>query len=156
MRRRGMGPGPRRRPGPARPVRRGRAIRRRRVRRRRILLVGGLVAFGVHKMSKKDADRIQAHTGIPPEDLEDADLEQAMQELGIPKQTVTAQDEQAAATGSTAAPTSAGSAAGSAAPAGAATGGDLLDQLAKLGQLRDAGVLTEEEFAAQKAKLLAG
>jgi hypothetical protein len=29
------------------------------------------------------------------------------------------------------------------------------DELAKLGQLRDSGVLTEEEFAAQKARLLA-
>lgn len=28
---------------------------------------GGLVAFGVHKMSKRDADRIEEHTGIPPE-----------------------------------------------------------------------------------------
>lgn len=30
----------------------------------------------------------------------------------------------------------------------------LLDQLAQLGQLRDAGVLTPEEFEAQKARLL--
>jgi len=29
------------------------------------------------------------------------------------------------------------------------------DELAKLAQLRDSGVLIEEEFAAQKAKLLA-
>ena len=31
---------------------------------------------------------------------------------------------------------------------------DPIEQLTKLGQLRDSGVLTEEEFAAQKAKLL--
>lgn len=31
---------------------------------------------------------------------------------------------------------------------------DLVEQLRKLGELRDAGILTEEEFAAQKAKLL--
>lgn len=31
---------------------------------------------------------------------------------------------------------------------------DLVDQLRKLGELRDAGILTEDEFAAQKAKLL--
>jgi hypothetical protein len=37
----------------------------------------------------------------------------------------------------------------------AATGG-MLDQLEQLGQLRAQGVLTEEEFQAQKAKLLAG
>jgi hypothetical protein len=30
----------------------------------------------------------------------------------------------------------------------------MVEQLKKLGELRDAGILTEEEFAAQKAKLL--
>jgi Short C-terminal domain len=40
-----------------------------------------------------------------------------------------------------------------AAPAPA--GGDTVEQLKELGELRDSGVLTEEEFAAQKAKLLA-
>jgi hypothetical protein len=33
---------------------------------------------------------------------------------------------------------------------------DMLGQLEKLGQLKAAGVLTEEEFATQKARLLAG
>ncbi len=33
---------------------------------------------------------------------------------------------------------------------------DTLAQLKQLGELRDAGVLTEEEFEAQKAKILAG
>jgi len=41
-------------------------------------------------------------------------------------------------------------------PAAPAPQVDMLDQLAKLGALRDQGVLTDEEFAAQKAKLLAG
>jgi hypothetical protein len=41
-------------------------------------------------------------------------------------------------------------------PAPAAPQVDLVDQLRKLGELRDAGILTEEEFAAQKAKLLGG
>ncbi len=41
-------------------------------------------------------------------------------------------------------------------PPPAAAGDDMLAQLEKLGQLRDAGVLTDEEFAAQKAKILAG
>jgi Short C-terminal domain len=36
----------------------------------------------------------------------------------------------------------------------AAPAPDPLEQLTKLGQLRDSGVLTEEEFAAQKAKIL--
>jgi hypothetical protein len=41
------------------------------------------------------------------------------------------------------------------APAPAAPQVDLVEQLRKLGELRDAGILTEDEFAAQKAKLLA-
>jgi len=40
------------------------------------------------------------------------------------------------------------------APAGAPAA-DPVEQLKELGELRDKGVLTEEEFAAQKAKLLA-
>jgi hypothetical protein len=41
-------------------------------------------------------------------------------------------------------------------PAPAAPQTDMVDQLRKLGELRDAGILTEEEFAAQKARILAG
>jgi Short C-terminal domain len=39
-------------------------------------------------------------------------------------------------------------------PAPAPAQDDTLDQLAKLGQLHQSGVLTDEEFAAQKAKIL--
>ena len=42
------------------------------------------------------------------------------------------------------------------APAPAAPGSDLTAQLQQLAQLHDAGVLTDEEFAAGKQKLLAG
>jgi len=43
-----------------------------------------------------------------------------------------------------------------AAPAPAASsGGDLMDELSKLADLKAAGVLTDEEFSAAKAKLLA-
>jgi putative oligomerization/nucleic acid binding protein len=41
-----------------------------------------------------------------------------------------------------------------AAPAPAAGGDNTIARLKELGELRDSGVLTEEEFAAQKAKLL--
>ena len=40
-------------------------------------------------------------------------------------------------------------------PPQASGGSDMLEQLQKLGELHAAGVLTEEEFAAQKAKILA-
>ena len=42
------------------------------------------------------------------------------------------------------------------AAAPAASNPDLLGQLKQLGELRDAGVLTDAEFEAQTAKLLAG
>ena len=41
-----------------------------------------------------------------------------------------------------------------AAPAPAAGGSSVIDQLKELGELKAQGILTEEEFAAQKAKLL--
>ena len=41
-----------------------------------------------------------------------------------------------------------------AAPAAAPAGGSMIDQLKQLGELKEQGILTEEEFAAQKAKLL--
>jgi len=39
-------------------------------------------------------------------------------------------------------------------PPAALSQADLINQLKQLGELRDAGILTEDEFAAQKAKLL--
>jgi len=140
---------PRRRGGVGRPVGRVRRTRRRR-RRRRVMLVGGLVAFGVHKMSKKDADRIQQHTGVDPEELEDAELTQAMQELGIEQQTVTAADtEQGAAPAAAPAPASAATTA----PAGGGAS-DYMAELEKLASLRDSGILTDEEFDAKKKQIL--
>lgn len=77
---------------------RGMARRRRRRRaRRRIALVGGMVAFGAHKMSQSHAQQIEEHTGVPPEELEDEDLEAAMVELGIPKAELTDEDRAAGA-----------------------------------------------------------
>jgi hypothetical protein len=40
------------------------------------------------------------------------------------------------------------------APAAPADTNDLINQLERLGQLRDSGVLTDAEFGAQKARLL--
>ena len=135
--------------GPGRPVGRARRTRRRR-RRRRVLLVGGLVAFGAHKMSQKDAERIEQHTGVNPEELEDAELEQAMSELGIEDQTATA--EELAQAGGEAAPASPAAAPQAAVPSGGSS--DYIAQLEKLASLRDAGILTDEEFNAKKAQIL--
>jgi hypothetical protein len=56
-----------------------------------------------------------------------------------------AQQQQAAAAAPAAAP-----------PAAAAAGDDMIGQLKKLGELHQAGILSDEEFAAAKTKLLAG
>lgn len=105
------------------------------------MLVGGLIGFGIYKMSKRDADRVEQHTGIPPEELEDADLEKAMDELGIDKQKVTADDQEEGG-GSEARTEST--------PSGKSD----LDQLQKLADLHEQGILTDEEFAAKKKQIL--
>ena len=132
------------------PMRRRARRTRRRRRRRRVLLVGGLVAFGAHKMSQKDAERIEQHTGVEPEELTDEELVQAMNDLGIEDQQVTAADQEQGAAG--AAP----AAAPAAAPQASAGGGgdDYLAELQKLADLHAAGILTDEEFAAKKAQIL--
>ena len=76
--------------GPA-PVARG--MRRRR--RRRRMLVGGMMAFGVYKMTKQQAEQVQAQSGIDPEEMTDEELAQSMDALGIEKQEVTDADQDA-------------------------------------------------------------
>ncbi len=115
--------------------------RRRRRRRRMILLVGGLVAFGVYKMSKKDAQRIEEHTGTNPEDMTDEELEKAMADLNIEKQYRDDSDQEVS----------------EGAPAGESQGTtepSYLDELERLSNLKDDGIITEEEFEAKKKKLL--
>jgi predicted PhzF superfamily epimerase YddE/YHI9 len=104
------------------------------------------------KLSQKDAQRIEEHTGLPPQDLEDEDLTQAMQELNIQSQPVTPEDEAALAQqeGTQAI---APAAQASAAPS---SGGesDYIAELEKLADLRDRGIITSEEFEAKKKQLL--
>ena len=120
---------------------------RRRVRRRRVL-VGGFVVlaasgtYAAIKLSQQDAQRIEEHTGIPPDELEDQDLEQAMQELNIQSQSLNEADQAAL---------------GQSPPAESADSvGDAsyLAELEKLGELRDKGIITDEEFEAKKKVLL--
>jgi len=48
-----------------------------------------------HKMSKKDAENIEQHTGKPPDELSDEEVETAMDELGIEEQELTEEDKAA-------------------------------------------------------------
>ena len=127
--------------------------RRVRMRRRRILLTGGLIAVAVAgtatavKMSQSDAQRIEAHTGKKPEDLTEQELETAINDLNIETQELSDADvtaiEATDAEPATAAP----------APP-AASGSDYITELKKLAELRDMGILTDEEFEAKKKQLL--
>ena len=102
------------------------------------------MAFGTYKFSQRDAQRIEEHTGVDPEELDDAELEQAMSDLDIEPQKVTSADlEQAEASGADA-------------PPAASTGGSSADlaEVEKLAALHDQGILTDAEFDAMKKKTL--
>ena len=109
--------------------------RRRRRRRRRIILVGGLIALGAYKLSKKDVDRVEEHTGKKAEDLTDEELEQAMDDLNIPKEEMTDEEWEQVDKAD-------------------AEEDDYIEQLERLAELRDQGILTDEEFEAKKKQLL--
>lgn len=110
--------------------------RRRRRRRRRILLVGGMIAVGYagYKMSKKDVDRVEEYSGQPADELTDEQLEQAMDQLGIDKETMSDEEfaESEKADGQE----------------------DYLDELERLAELNQKGIISDEEFASKKAELL--
>ena len=69
--------------------------RRRRRRRRRLVLAGGAVVWAGHKLSQKDSQKIEEHTGKPPDELSDEEVEAAMDELGIEEQELTEEDKAA-------------------------------------------------------------
>ena len=69
--------------------------RRRRRRRRRLVLAGGAVVWAGHKLIQKDSQKIEEHTGKPPDELSDEEVEAAMGELGIEEQELTEEDKAA-------------------------------------------------------------
>lgn len=109
--------------------------RRRRRRRRRVILAGGLIALGVYKLSKRDVDKIEEHTGKSAEELTDEELEQAMDDLNIDGEEMTDEemdyvDEQDPEEE------------------------DYITELERLADLHEKGILTDEEFEAKKSELL--
>ena len=132
-----------------------RTVRRtHRRRRRRRILVGGAVllaaggTYAAIKLSQNDADRIEQSTGITPEEMTEEELAQAMRDLGIQSMELTDEDQAYIAQD-----------AGQTAPVysdAPAPGGqeDYLQELEKLADLRDRGIITEEDFNAKKKDLL--
>ena len=116
--------------------------RRRRRRRRRLLLLGGMVAIGVHhhrKISKQNAQRIEDESGVPVEDMTDEELDQAMSDLNIQGEELTEEERSQVEQDD---------------DEGEEEQLTYLDELERLAQLRDDGIITEEEFAAKKKQLL--
>ena len=128
-----------------------RRMMRRRFRRR--MMVGGMVLLAVGgtaaavKLSQRDAQRIEQHTGASVEELSDEELTGAMRDLGIQSAELTPEDKAALA---------------SAPPPGeneyeedeAGSDPDYLAELEKLAELRDRGIITNDEFEAKKRQLL--
>lgn len=120
----------------ARRMTRRRSHRRRRRRRRRVLLVGGMVAIGYagYKMSKKDVQRIEEHTGKNADELTDEQLEQAMEQLGIEQETMTDAEWAEAEKADKEA--------------------DYTEEIERLAELHEKGILTDAEFEAKKKQVL--
>lgn len=128
----------------------------RRIRRRRILVGGAvlLVAGGTAaaiKLSKSDADRIEQSTGTPPEEMTEEELTQAMRDLGIQSIELTDEDQAIIQNETGGAAPAAPQSSPSAPPA---SDDAYLDELEKLADLRDRGIITDEDFEAKKKKLL--
>jgi len=124
-----------------------------------LLAVGGAVAYGAVKLSQKDAQRIEEHTGESVEELTEEELVQAMKDLGIESIELSEEDKAALAAEGNEAKVDGATVTyegGPQAPAPATTAAapSYLDELEKLAELRDQGVITEEEFAAKKGQLL--
>jgi hypothetical protein len=58
-------------------------------------LAGGAVVWAGHKLSKKNAQKIEEHTDKPADELSDEEVEAAMEELGIQEEELTEEDKAA-------------------------------------------------------------
>jgi hypothetical protein len=118
-------------------------------------MVGGMVLLAVGgtaaavKLSQKDADRIEQHTGASVEELTDQELTGAMSELGIQSAELTTEEKAALQAESSI--DVAQDAAAAATPTGEP---DYMAELEKLASLRDRGIITQEEFESKKRQLL--
>lgn len=136
-----------------------RRVRRRRVRMRhkRIVLAGGLLAIAVAgtatavKLSQKDTQRIEQHTGKPPEDLTEAQLVQAIADLEIETHVFSRAD---IATLEATEPEPAPQVTPGQRQADAAGTPDYIVELEKLAELRDRGIITADDYDAKKKQLL--
>ena len=120
-------------------------------------MIGGMViagvGYGAYKLTQPQAEQIEQHTGKKLEDLDETQMENAMNDLGIQAEEPTEAEmaqldagEAPAATPETAPPAQA--------PAASSSEPSYLEELEKLAELHQQGILTDEEFEAKKQQLL--
>ena len=118
-------------------------------------MVGGMVLLAVGagaaavKLTQQDAQRIEQHTGASVEELTDEELTTAMRDLGIQSAELSPEEKAALASAPPVdddVPVAAAST--------AAGESSYLEELEKLADLRDKGIITAEEFEAKKRQLL--
>ena len=113
-----------------------------------VLLAVGGAAYGAVKLTQQDAQKIENHTGASVEELTEDELIAAMEELGIQSIELTEDDQAIIADAD-----QEEGASSAAAPAAAAEE-SYLDELERLADLRDKGVISEEDYEAKKKQLL--
>jgi hypothetical protein len=121
------------------------------------LILTGPLAFGLRK--KKDSRElfvlVQGEDGSFLAEI-DSKKQKEAREFALKINTLAARAERwdAVRSDQEARANAATKASGEAAPQPSPPEADILDQIRKLGELRDSGILTEEEFGAKKAQLL--
>ena len=104
------------------------------------------------KLSQQDAQMIQQHTGLPPDQLEDNDLNQAMQELNIHSLPLTPQDQ--SALGIQPSSTVIVHRHPSAPPPPSNPQATIEQQLQSLHEMVDKRLITEDDYNAKKKQML--
>jgi hypothetical protein len=123
-----------------------------------LLAVGGTAA--AIKLTQKDAQRIEEHAGASVEELTEEELVEAMRLLGIKsielddidRAAITDQQDYSLDDAPRPAPEAPPPAA--AAPVTAEPEPSYLDELERLADLRDRGIISEDDFEAKKGQLL--
>ena len=109
-----------------------------------------MIGGGAYKLGQNSVKQVEDYTGKPADQLTEQELEAAMDHLGIQEEELTDADMaaiEAEAIDDAPAPTQA------AAPV-ASGQADYLEELKTLAELKDAGIVSEEEFEAKKKQLL--
>jgi Short C-terminal domain len=119
------------------------------------VLIAGEGSSPPIKLTQQDAQRIQEDTGLPPQQLEDNDLSESMQQLGIHSVPLTPQDQATlgmapspqGATGSTTTVVRQ--------PAPAANPQNTIEQqLQSLENLKEKGLISQDDYDAKKKQVL--